>query len=81
MFNAHNITISFGGETLFNEISFRLGRGDHIGLIGKNGAGKSTLLKLMTLENQPTSGSFTLEKNVKLDIYLKILILIMGEQS
>ena len=66
MFNAHNITISFGGETLFDEISFRLGRGDHIGLIGKNGAGKSTLLKLMTLENQPTSGSFTLEKNCKI---------------
>ena len=42
MFNAHNITVSFGGETLFDEISFRLGRGDHIGLIGKNGAGKST---------------------------------------
>jgi len=66
MFNAHNITVSFGGETLFNEISFRLGRGDHIGLIGKNGAGKSTLLKLMTLENQPTSGSFALEKNCKI---------------
>ena len=66
MFNAHNITISFGGETLFDEISFRLGRGDHIGLIGKNGAGKSTLLKLMTLENQPTSGSFALEKNCKI---------------
>ena len=66
MFNAHNITVSFGGETLIDEISFRLGRGDHIGLIGKNGAGKSTLLKLMTLENQPTSGSFALEKNCKI---------------
>ena len=66
MFNALNITVSFGGETLFDEISFRLGRGDHIGLIGKNGAGKSTLLKLMTLENQPTYGSFALEKNCKI---------------
>ena len=66
MFNAHNITVSYGGETLFDEISFRLAKGDHIGLIGKNGAGKSTLLKLMTLENQPTSGSFTLEKNCKI---------------
>jgi ATP-binding cassette subfamily F protein 3 len=66
MFNAHNITVSFGGETLFDQISFRLAKGDHIGLIGKNGAGKSTLLKLMNLENQPTSGSFALEKNCKI---------------
>ena len=35
MFNAHNITVSFGGETLFDSISFRLGKGDRIGLIGK----------------------------------------------
>lgn len=66
MFNAHNITVSFGGETLFDQISFRLAKGDHVGLIGKNGAGKSTLLKLMTLGNQPTSGSFALEKNRKI---------------
>lgn len=66
MFNAHNITVSFGGETLFDQISFRLSKGDHVGLIGKNGAGKSTLLKLMNLENQPTSGSFALEKNCKI---------------
>ena len=66
MFNAHNISVSFGGETLFDQISFRLAKGDHIGLIGKNGAGKSTLLKLMTLKNQPTSGSFALEKNCKI---------------
>ena len=66
MFNAHNITVSFGGETLFDQISFRLAKGDHVGLIGMNGAGKSTLLKLMTLENQPTSGSFALEKNCKI---------------
>jgi len=66
MFNAHNITVSFGGETLFDTISFRLGKGDRVGLIGKNGAGKSTLLKLMAFENQPTSGSFALEKNCKI---------------
>jgi len=37
MFNAHNITVSFGGETLFDSLSFRLGKGDRVGLIGKNG--------------------------------------------
>ncbi|MDA8947756.1 ATP-binding cassette domain-containing protein [Flavobacteriaceae bacterium] len=66
MFNAHQITVSFGGETLFDEISFRLGKGDRVGLIGKNGAGKSTLLRLMAQENVPTSGSFALEKNCKI---------------
>jgi ATP-binding cassette subfamily F protein 3 len=66
MFNAHNISVSFGGETLFDSISFRLGKGDRVGLIGKNGAGKSTLLKLMARENKPTSGTFALEKNVKI---------------
>ncbi|MFQ3340580.1 MAG: ATP-binding cassette subfamily F protein 3 [Flavobacteriaceae bacterium] len=66
MFNAHNITVSFGGETLFDSISFRLGKGDRVGLIGKNGAGKSTLLKLMAKENSPTSGSFALEKNCEI---------------
>ncbi len=65
MFNANQITVSFGGETIFNEISFRLGKGDRVGLIGKNGAGKSTLLHLMAKESIPTSGSFVLEKNCK----------------
>jgi len=65
MLNAHQITVSFGGETLFDEISFRLGKGDRVGLIGKNGAGKSTLLRLLALENTPTSGTFAFEKNCK----------------
>jgi ATP-binding cassette subfamily F protein 3 len=66
MFNAHNITVSFGGETLFDSISFRLGKGDRVGLIGKNGAGKSTLLKFLAKENLPTSGTFALEKNCQI---------------
>lgn len=66
MLNAHQITVSFGGETLFDGISFRLGKGDRVGLIGKNGAGKSTLLRLMSQENTPTSGTFAFEKNCKI---------------
>jgi len=66
MLNAHQITVSFGGETLFDTISFRLGKGDRVGLIGKNGAGKSTLLRLMSQENTPTSGTFAFEKNCKI---------------
>ena len=66
MLNANNISISFGGEHLFDSISFRLGKGDRVGLIGKNGAGKSTLLKLIAKENLPSAGSFVIEKNCKI---------------
>jgi ATP-binding cassette subfamily F protein 3 len=45
MLNVHNLSIAFQGETLFEDITFKLGAGDRIGLIGKNGAGKSTMLK------------------------------------
>ena len=66
MFNAHNISVSFGGEVLFDSISFRLGKGVRVEIIGKNGAGKSTLLKLMARENDPTTGTFALEKNCEI---------------
>ena len=40
MLNVHNLTVSFGGTDLFSEITFKLNKGDRVGLIGKNGAGK-----------------------------------------
>ena len=46
MLNIHNLSISFQGEYLFEDITFKLGNGDRVGLIGKNGAGKSTMLKI-----------------------------------
>ena len=66
MLDVRNLGVSFGGEVLFESISFRIGVGDRIGLIGKNGAGKSTLLKLLAGENSPTKGSLSLEKNCSL---------------
>ena len=45
MLNIHNLSVSFGGTYLFEEVTFRLGSGDRVGLVGKNGAGKSTMLK------------------------------------
>lgn len=65
MLNIHNLSIAFGGEYLFEEISFRLNSGDRVGLIGKNGAGKSTLLKLLAKEMAVDSGTIASEKNIK----------------
>lgn len=61
-----NLTVYFGGYTLFDSISFRLSKGDRVGLIGKNGAGKSTLLKILAKNQNPTSGNINFEKNCKI---------------
>ncbi len=54
--NAENITHSFGGRQILEDASFRLLKGEHIGLIGANGEGKSTFLKIITGEITPENG-------------------------
>ena len=66
MLNIHNLSVSFAGEYLFEEISFKLISGDRVGLIGKNGAGKSTLLKLLSKEMELDSGSIASDKDIKI---------------
>ena len=66
MLNIHSLSVSFGGEYLFQEISFRLNGGDRVGLIGKNGAGKSTLLKLLINDMPYDSGTIAKEKDIKI---------------
>ncbi|NQY04954.1 MAG: ABC-F family ATP-binding cassette domain-containing protein, partial [Flavobacteriaceae bacterium] len=65
MLNIHNLSISFGGEYLFEEISFKLTAGDRIGLIGKNGAGKSTMLRIISKEQEADSGTIATDKEIK----------------
>ncbi len=60
MISLDNLTVSYGGWTLFDNISFLINPKDRIGLVGKNGAGKTTLLRIITGEQQPTSGAVTL---------------------
>ena len=62
MLNVHQLAISFQGEDLFENISFRLQSGHRVGLIGKNGAGKSTLLKIISGELEHNSGQISFEK-------------------
>jgi len=59
MISLDNLTVSYGGWTLFDNISFLINPKDRIGLVGKNGAGKTTLLRLIVGEQQPTSGAIT----------------------
>lgn len=66
MLNIHNLSVSFGGEYLFDEITFRLGAGDRVGLIGKNGAGKSTMLKILAGEMEPDTGQIASDKDLKI---------------
>lgn len=60
MISLDNLTISYGGWTLFDGISFMINPKDRIGLVGKNGAGKTTLLRVITGEQQPTEGAVTI---------------------
>lgn len=66
MLNIHNLTISFNGEDLFSEITFKIDRGQRIGLIGKNGAGKSTLLKIIAGEQEYDAGSIAIDKEISI---------------
>jgi len=66
MLNVHNLSVSFSGEYLFEEIAFRLNPGDRVGLIGKNGAGKSTLLKLLAKDVSPDTGTIASDKEIRL---------------
>ncbi|MEO9569673.1 MAG: ABC-F family ATP-binding cassette domain-containing protein [Polaribacter sp.] len=65
MLNVHNLTVSFMGTDLFSGITFKLNKGDRIGLIGKNGAGKSTLLKVLSKDIE-SSGTMAFDKDVQI---------------
>ncbi|MFA5325864.1 MAG: ABC-F family ATP-binding cassette domain-containing protein [Bacteroidales bacterium] len=56
MISINDLTVSFGGYTLLDDINFHISDKDRVGLVGKNGAGKSTILKLIMGIQSPTSG-------------------------
>ena len=65
MLNVHNLSVSFMGTDLFSGITFKLNKGDRIGLIGKNGAGKSTLLKVLSKDIE-SSGTMAFDKDIEI---------------
>ena len=66
MLNVHNLSVSFMGADLFSGITFKLNKGDRIGLIGKNGAGKSTLLKVLSKDIESSGGTMAFDKDVNI---------------
>lgn len=78
MLNIHNLSVSFQGEYLFEDITFRLGAGDRIGLIGKNGAGKSTMLKILSKEMEPDTGQIAADKNLSIGFLKQDIDFVLG---
>ena len=78
MLNIHNLSVSFQGEYLFEDLTFRLGAGDRIGLIGKNGAGKSTMLKILSKEMEPDSGQIAADKNLSIGFLKQDIDFVLG---
>ena len=64
MISVENLSLYFGAQSIFNNVSFMVNNRDKIGLVGKNGSGKSTLLKLLTNNLTPNEGSVSILKNI-----------------
>ncbi|KMY22802.1 ABC-F family ATP-binding cassette domain-containing protein [Actinobaculum suis] len=63
-----NVSVSFGAQEVLRDITWKIGPGDRLGILGANGAGKSTLLALIAGELEPTSGQVKRGKTVKLGV-------------
>jgi len=63
--NVEHLTHGFGDRAIFNDVSFRLLKGEHIGLIGANGEGKSTFMNVITGKMMPDEGKIEWSKNVR----------------
>jgi len=64
MISINQVSVNFGGFSLFSDISFMINPKDRIGLVGKNGAGKSTLLKIILGIDEPSEGIVSKPKEV-----------------
>ena len=62
--NVENISHGFGGRTIFEDVTFRLLKGEHVALVGANGEGKSTFLSIITGKMTPDQGKVEWAKRV-----------------
>ncbi len=68
MISVDKLTLNFAGRTLFENVDAKFTSGNCYGLIGANGAGKSTFLRCLSGEQQPTSGSVTIQRGLRMSI-------------
>lgn len=64
MISIEGLSVAFGGNTLFDNITYVINKKDRIALVGKNGAGKSTMLKIIAGLQAPTSGNVNMPKDL-----------------
>lgn len=65
VYDVEDVSLAYDGRVLFNHVTWRVGPGDRIGIVGVNGAGKSTLLKMLVDQVHPTSGAVKVGQTVK----------------
>ena len=76
--NVEHLTHGFGDRAIFNDVSFRLLKGEHIGLVGANGEGKSTFMNIVTGKLMPDEGKVEWSKNVRVGYLDQHTILSQG---
>ncbi|MBM3453093.1 MAG: ATP-binding cassette domain-containing protein, partial [Bacteroidetes bacterium] len=68
MLNVGNVSLQFGKRVLFDEVNIKFVNGNCYGVIGANGAGKSTFLKILTGDQDPTTGRIDLEPGKRMAV-------------
>ena len=63
--SVEHLSHGFGDREIFRDVSFRLLKGEHIGLVGANGEGKSTFMSIITRKLEPDAGKIEWAKNVQ----------------
>ncbi len=85
MLSVANLTKTYGLQRVFDGVSFTIGDGERIGLVGRNGSGKTTLLRLVTGEEEPDSGLISIPKNYSLGYLSQMFFFsketVLGEAS